>query len=428
MSNLIRLQEQFITNFLSDDKSRHILVAPPGSGKTYVSIHIINKLNEAEGKQSVLWLVSSKALVAFLEHNLLKQSPELKIVAFDRHKFSKLDQEKAENSEFWEPGNIYVTDSQVINSHRFYKRALSFRWDLVIVESNNSTDADKLIEKITTKRLLYLANDLSSTKSKNKFFEKFKLTNWQLSQILEPKSDNPYFVINFNLSEEEKDVYARISLFLKGLLKPIFQQEGRFELNLNSTIYSAEQLLLKIRNHIAHNAEGKMLINNEEYEIIYNKENISEIEKLIQDLSSITQDSKISAVLDLVNKIKTDKSFPCIIFTRYISNIKYLMSILREEQFKVNVLYSQLNPDQIRDELDSFNKDGQILIASDSILRGIDLKCNSIVHFDLPVKAEQLYYRQTRVRKFENIIKTYFMIDSNKENELNTLIKDSFLN
>jgi hypothetical protein len=325
-------------------------------------------------------------------------------------------------------GHIYISYSQLLKNERFIKRILTIDWDLVLVDSFDFRIATGLFRRITAKKILLLINNKSELEKHMELFNVYFITEWNMRNLLVSDGRVEHFVLSFYNSEEENTITDRISLFFKKLLHPVIPDKNIGDKYFHSTYYSAEQLLLKIRNQLVHNDDNNLIINGLEYAVNETNESVLEIEKLIHELSKINKEPAITVLLELINRIQLEETFPCIIFTSYISNVKYLLSLLKEKELNVNAISSDLNPEQIISEIENFNKNGQILIATDIAIKGIEIKAKSIINFDIPGRVEQIFTRQIRVLHPDAILKSYFIIDSKELGKFEKLFPDEFQN
>ena len=88
---LFDLQKKFIDQFMAEDSSwGHLLVAPVGLGKTYLSISLTNKLIKEQSARRILFLVPTVALLAYYETTMEKRLCMPALIV-DRKRFRLLE-------------------------------------------------------------------------------------------------------------------------------------------------------------------------------------------------------------------------------------------------------------------------------------------------------------------------------------------------
>jgi superfamily II DNA/RNA helicase len=147
--------------------------------------------------------------------------------------------------------------------------------------------------------------------------------------------------------------------------------------------------LFNISKQFMHNPI-KILLKNDEIII-----------KLISQfyLNIENEEYKFDTLLDLYNIISTSQT---IIFCNTIKKIETLEQGLKDNNFPITVLHSEMTQDE-RDNIIKDFRDGKtrILLTTDLLSRGIDIpQVNMVINYDLPNNKETYVHRIGRCGRF----------------------------
>jgi len=133
-----------------------------------------------------------------------------------------------------------------------------------------------------------------------------------------------------------------------------------------------------------------------------------------------TEDYKFDTLLDLYNLISTSQ---VIIFCNTIRKVEWLEQNLKQNNFPITVIHSNMTQDQ-RDEVVKEFRDGKtrLLLTTDLLSRGIDIpQVNMVVNFDLPPNKETYVHRIGRCGRFDKKGVSITMIKSSDPTDIKTL-------
>ncbi len=113
-----------------------------------------------------------------------------------------------------------------------------------------------------------------------------------------------------------------------------------------------------------------------------------------------TEENKFDTLLDLYNLISTSQ---VIIFCNTIRKVEWLEQNLKQNNFPITVIHSNMTQQQ-RDEVVKEFRDGKtrLLLTTDLLSRGIDIpQVNMVVNYDLPSNKETYIHRIGRCGRFD---------------------------
>ena len=133
-----------------------------------------------------------------------------------------------------------------------------------------------------------------------------------------------------------------------------------------------------------------------------------------------TEEFKFDTLLDLYNLISTSQ---VIIFCNTIRKVEWLEQSLKQNNFPITVIHSNMTQDQ-RDETVKEFRDGKtrLLLTTDLLSRGIDIpQVNMVVNYDLPPNKETYVHRIGRCGRFDKKGVSITMIKSTDPYDTKTL-------
>jgi superfamily II DNA/RNA helicase len=113
-----------------------------------------------------------------------------------------------------------------------------------------------------------------------------------------------------------------------------------------------------------------------------------------------TEELKFDTLLDLYNLVSTSQA---IIFCNTIRKVEWLEQNLKQNNFPITVIHSNMNQQQ-RDEVVKDFREGKtrLLLTTDLLSRGIDIpQVNMVINYDLPLNKETYVHRIGRCGRFD---------------------------
>jgi superfamily II DNA/RNA helicase len=112
------------------------------------------------------------------------------------------------------------------------------------------------------------------------------------------------------------------------------------------------------------------------------------------------EELKFDTLLDLYNLVSTSQA---IIFCNTIRKVEWLEQNLKQNNFTITVIHSNMNQ-QERDNVVKDFRDGKtrLLLTTDLLSRGIDIpQVNMVINYDLPLTKETYVHRIGRCGRFD---------------------------
>ena len=113
-----------------------------------------------------------------------------------------------------------------------------------------------------------------------------------------------------------------------------------------------------------------------------------------------TEELKFDTLLDLYNLISTSQA---IIFCNTIRKVEWLEQNLKQNNFPITVIHSNMNQTE-RDNVVKEFREGKtrLLLTTDLLSRGIDIpQVNMVINYDLPMNKETYVHRIGRCGRFD---------------------------
>ena len=113
-----------------------------------------------------------------------------------------------------------------------------------------------------------------------------------------------------------------------------------------------------------------------------------------------TEELKFDTLLDLYNLVSTSQA---IIFCNTIRKVEWLEQNLKQNNFPITVIHSNMNQTE-RDNVVKDFRDGKtrLLLTTDLLSRGIDIpQVNMVINYDLPMSKETYVHRIGRCGRFD---------------------------
>jgi superfamily II DNA/RNA helicase len=113
-----------------------------------------------------------------------------------------------------------------------------------------------------------------------------------------------------------------------------------------------------------------------------------------------TEELKFDTLLDLYNLVSTSQA---IIFCNTIRKVEWLEQNLKQNNFPITVIHSNMNQTE-RDTVVKDFRDGKtrLLLTTDLLSRGIDIpQVNMVINYDLPMSKETYVHRIGRCGRFD---------------------------
>ncbi len=469
---------------LQNPRPRFLLADDPGAGKTIMAGLVLKELK--------LRGLVERTLIVVPGH--LKDQWRREMWDRFNETFQVVDRQVIKGAfgrNVWEDFSQVITSMDFARQEDVLESLKEVTWDLVIVDEAHKLSAYRYGEK-TKKTKRYILGEVLSQTSRFLLFltatphrgdpENFRL----FLDLLEPglfatldlleesvhKKENPLFLRRlkedlkdfsgkplfpprkvftprFELSEEEKELYAAVTRYVSKHYNRAIQKEKRnvafamtiLQRRLASSLRAVrrslerrrnrlEELLRKAREFAFWNAEyAKRDINEEILEDLPEKERLQQEEELLEKLTSAESQEELEREIEelenliaLAKKLEQrnietklvqlkkvieecglaqDENLKLLIFTESRDTLDYLVEKIRSWGFKVTHIHGGMDLfDRIKAEHE-FRHKAQVMVATEAAGEGINLQfCWLMINYDIPWNPNRLEQRMGRVHRY----------------------------
>ncbi len=383
--------------FLLDKKSPpyHLLIAPPGSGKTHISIAIITEMIKRKLRHFII-LCPTGTLMEFWHLALQNLAEDIPITLVRRSDFREIEAATPIGQNPWKEG-VYILSLKAFKHEDVYTSIIKSPWDLILIDEAHeiyqdvSTIFSNLVREGQVRRLL-LASAGVEIEIFSDIIESLTVTNWQteFEAIFTNKRKADLImkrVCSYQRSSEELKFFKTLKS-AESILGIVYNSLID---QASSSIFAAEKLLTPLSNV----PEPK---NTEEDNF---KNRIKELQKLIDEISF---DPKIEALKGLLIKLRTEDSNVSVsIISQYLSTASYISNSLIDLDYIKYYIVDILPSDFRQKAFNRFRQEGGVLISDATTLIGYDLGFADVaIFYDLPQdkeKMEQIEGRFNRINR-----------------------------
>jgi superfamily II DNA or RNA helicase len=442
-------QASFAASFLNADSSTfQLLAAPPGTGKTYVSVAIAAELVARQAKR--ILILSPNMILCEQWTARLGDISTIPVVLVTRRVFREMEAALPIGQSPWKSDGIYVISLDLAKQEDFAIGLSAVDWDLVIVDEAHRLAApqraallDRLLGANVVRRLLLLsATPLPAlhqwlyplSDQPARFPSPLVITswygelqNWDGSTV--ERSPLRWSVYGYKRSPEEvrclslffrrKDELINVSGgndFLTQILTQrvssslfAFEQSlQRLKHTLRSTVQQEEVFLAKdsmAQSELPLDFDDTEPTTADLYPTWTDKQTGLEIiDEWIQAVETITLDEKLHALKRLIASIlgiTVDLPRICL-FSAYADTISYLHTAFEEVGLSLFKATGATSLPQREDTINRFLNQGGLLLGTDAALsEGIAmLRVSHIIHYDLPLNPQRIEQRCGRFDRF----------------------------
>lgn len=419
MHNLTADQRQLVEAVASGEYTRLLVVAPPGTGKSYAAsaavVELIGRVSDAR----VLLLAPSTLCmqqVAMLADRLQVGTPVVEVTG--RVMESDLSIHSQEGDRGLRPG-VYVVSTGLAKREDVSARLGASKWDLVVIDEAHGIPApliDFVVRLAADVRVRSLVL-FSVMKLKDA-----RLTNCLTAVLWDHKNrvTSPRFqtVIGYKRTPEEQQLFLRLTEFLNvhthdSFMKNVLERAWR------SSIISLEQVLLRARSRLE---VGNSAVTRSGFVPLPSIDPLVRSDKPPSgdraDRPPVWLDSAAAAAgMDLllrqISELRTDAKLECMLTAlqhprEHIVALPSVVTEMRETAVYVDQALNSRGQVSVRADgkqtalerarvLDTARA---ILVATDSGLQGVELAADTILNYDLPrsrIRMQQRWGRIDRV-------------------------------
>jgi SNF2 family DNA or RNA helicase len=199
-------------------------------------------------------------------------------------------------------------------------------------------------------------------------------------------------IIAVELSKEEYEIYDNIC----ELLKHNYYSASGKDINGKLIVYA---VLPKITSSSKAAIESLQRIASDQK---YHESTRDFAQKILDSYSNVKKDSKIEALVNLVEEIyKKDPDAKILIYTKHPITLKYIIEKLKPYNLKIVEFLGGLDREEKTNRIKEFKESAQIMISTETGSEGLNFQfCNNLINYDLPwnpMAVEQRIGRLDRI-------------------------------
>ncbi|MEI7614638.1 MAG: DEAD/DEAH box helicase family protein [Betaproteobacteria bacterium] len=414
--------------------SRDLLVAPPGSGKTYTAMQIAADLAKVKPGSRIL-IIGPKPLAELTQQSLSRVMHGTSVMALTRAKVRELEDYAQIGQPIWPSPFAGVIGMDTARNTDVLASLSSVVWDLVIIEEVNlfARSRPTLLKTILSDKSFLRVLMLSRTPDLQSFRSPFgeihrtvwsetDFNNWEGGSILQgliPKEQ----IIPYQQSPDELSIFHTVDSVMGEFSSTpsALLAKKNVTLAAASSPLALERTIRTLRNNLAHPRGSNFDITSVETKEVENLESEAEIldawegepnswvnpgralrslNLLIEELENLGSDSKLEALqalLNQVNETPEPKINSTCIFCRFPVTANYVHSVLANSGRKSWLLTAGMSTAEQNSSINGIETEGGVLVATKGSLVGLELDfIPSFIHYDTPQNAREMYIRTSR--------------------------------
>lgn len=406
-------QQRLIETIVNSDNTRLLVIGPPGTGKTYSIPAAVSLLSERLRDLRALILAPAALCalhVAMLADRLQDAIPIVRVAGKSDCRIQECAAEEG-----WKPG-VYVMSLDLAKQSDIAESLAASTWDLVVVDEAHmasGTRADLVARLVGDERVRSLVLLSVLPLHDRRLTDGLSVVRWKRVDTGHPPRRRD--VISYERTSEEQELYVRLIDFLD-VHSSSEAIRVRFERAWRSSTVALEQVILRERTRLRASINeaagaGRRPLSDP---LVLSEPALSEqradaaptwseptaaataMDGLLRDISSLSIDSKLEALLLAINHRRTmEASIPCIVTAMRESAI-YIAQAVDSHQQSFELVDGKRSIAFDRE----VGAGGAVAVATDLGLKGIELAADTIINYDLPrsrLRVEQRWGRIDRV-------------------------------
>jgi len=424
-ADLTSYQSAFLNSFRRQGSPRcHLLVAPPGLGKTQTAAILAAECVQSEPNGRVLVLAPAP-LVSMWTNALSERVGHTSVHRIDRKRFRELESEEERDQRFW-PNGISLLSDDTAKRDEIAGRLSTSDWILVIYDEahRGSGQRGQLMEQLqrsnSVRRILLLT--ATPTFETHGIRPDCEATDWTpemhtaLQSWLRADDGSRRLLLRYQRAPSEVR-------FLRELLALSQEQEA-------SGATKARPAAIGIRLHMASSSilafserwqslafphpetdPDRSLSPEESDWGLHTHQEVGNLESaararqpgqtqgpLLGALEDVHEDGKLAALQALLSRLVSRRESPRIcILTMYQSTAEYLRyGDIVDAGIPCHVLTSRLDVQSRERAISEYLEGGGVLIGTDASTRGLSIASpTDVIHYDLPLSARSMLARRS---------------------------------
>lgn len=427
---LTDFQSSFLESFLQENSTRcHIIVAPPGAGKTITGAKVAADLLDRNLEARVL-VIAPGPLLGQWRNSLSQLVPEAPIHIIDRMAFRSLQVAKSEQTGFWPPG-VSIMSVDIAKRHEIADQILVDPWRLVLLDEAHiaSGESKTLLSKLhrsgSVERLLLMT--ATWNEALRNACPDSEVTDWTgainnlMKAWLHQAGKQRRALFRYQRTPDEVLFLRRLTTFTDWVLESDDRPQGTLACKLllhmaSSSILafaeSWERLgIMRLdaasrTNHDQEATERSSRLAMSETHLEWLEALVShgeqELDRLAMDvtqaLQNVAGDGKLAALGKLLQQLGSEGAPRRVcILTSFKTTSGYLQyADLAQANEKCRVVTSFLDAQKREQEINAYLVEGGILVGTDAALSEYPLEgTDAVIHYDMPRSLAQMQARHS---------------------------------
>lgn len=345
----VPFQREFVDKFVqSGIGARQLLIAPPGAGKTTVTVRIVRRLMR-EGQVTRGLVLCPASLVGQYEYSLSGEEAQPSVLVVDRYRLREWEAAVPSGESPLPDSIIAVMSIDLAKQPDVGAILAATRWDVLVVDEAHLLVGQRatLVRQLMSSGTVGRALLATATPLKEPIFKGLSVTDWTAeirSTQAASASTIPVRRMDVQYSKPEIIVFNELA-GLAALFQRSKEAMRAFVLfaRASSSLYALEQTLLRLRNTAAHygiTTEEDLLM--EEIEPRPPKgeraspDVLLGVERVLSALEAVECDSKLDSLSRVLTQETDSATMKAIlIFSRFADTVEYLTSTLADRGFEV---------------------------------------------------------------------------------------------
>jgi superfamily II DNA or RNA helicase len=410
--SLAPFQAAFLDRFRAEESaSCHMLVAPPGFGKTFLAIHIASAMLKESASARVLMLAPNSMMAEHFAQKIQEGGADA--ISVDKRRFRELAASAPKGGALWPSGRVIVISVDIAKQEDVAQAIIETSWDLIIWDEAHRIVGlrKQLLELLlrigVASRLLLLTATPDGLS-----IDGLDVTTWERNGIA-PAVQKSLCTVEYERHPDEVVALTALTDFILCLPETA---EGRLLAgslqDSASSSYSALENLIFLIGSAERFREIRNFLSNGQMseETQSNAPSIETVvvwSKVLESLDAISVDSKLEALKSILLQqiaYSDQVSRRVCILTAFKDTASYIQSALRDFDVSIECIHEGTTLEGRYRAESHFLGGDVVLILTDAAAQDLELReADFLIHYDLP--REDLQF-EMRVGQFDTVSRT----------------------
>jgi superfamily II DNA or RNA helicase len=388
--------------------SARIVIAPPGTGKSFVVTSAIVALLGA-GRITRVLVLAPAALTEQWAHRLTRGNISSAVV--DARELRLIKERSGDAGVDWPPG-VSVMSMDLAKREDVRDIVAVVPWDLVVLDEAHLFQGQRrtLVEALARRSpapALLLAT-ATPARSINELAPGAVITDWtpeaarlraELDRQLSSRT------VSYRRSDDEIDLAHGVL----DLARRLDRFRGLLLLRrAASSVNALEETLIRLVDVDATAGEGHEFA-----------------APLLERVEQTRSDRRLEAYKELIGGLAKGRTSHAVTFCEFRATLSYVAAAVEGLDYPIRVLHGGMSGAQRDEVLDTFASQGGLLITTDGGSTGASWNfVEAAIHYDLPISAAAFLQRESRYRRFGRTLPcvAYLFRDSSEASAVEELL------